>query len=401
MATKKERAHQIRIASLPGENTAERVGALLEDMADHQDDVDTQIETLNDELAETNREVAANKDAAATSITYTPTKRNIDLKNAKAKVLASANLPLANSSTPGLMSYQSYNRLYGIPNEAILDLGTVSSTDVGDAMAARSEYAGNRKIILIRYDTQGVSALKTTVIIQWCNGINETGQIKSVDKAQWRRNVTGATGAAGAATTATQWERTGAHYLGYDAANRKIQLKDYNQTAFRDVQLPLATTSQAGLMSADDKKAVDKIGTIETNVGTLQTTVDSVKSDIEFFGSEFQGLDTKVSNNTTAINELEKAGVKKINITNLTFNSGDEIYEYDFITLKDLYERRGTPIVLYKMSDASSFIAYPVIFYSIIYENENFGIFSFKYIKDDGSIANVSMMKNGRSYHVQ
>lgn len=272
MATKKERAHQIRIASLPGENTAERVGALLEDMADHQDGVDTSMETLNEELAETNREVAANKDAAAASITYTASTRNIDLKNAKAQVLASANLPLATGSAPGLMSSQGYSRLYGIPNEAILDLGTVSSTDVGDAMAARSEYAGNRKIILIRYDTKGVSALKTTVIIQWCNGINETGQIKFVDKAQWRRNVTGATGVAGAPTNAFRWERTGAHYLGYDAANRKIQLNDYNRTAFRDVQLPLATTSQAGLMAADDKKAVDKIGTIETNVGKLQTT---------------------------------------------------------------------------------------------------------------------------------
>ena len=401
MATKKERAIEIRTATLPGENTPERVGSLLEDIVDHQDRVDTSLETFNDELAETNREVAANKDAAAASIAYTQTTRNIELKNAKAQVLASANLPLANSSTPGLMSYQSYNRLYGIPNEAILDLGTVSSTDVGDAMAARSEYAGNRKIILIRYDTQGVSALKTTVIIQWCNGINETGQIKFVDKAQWRRTVTGTTGVAGAPTRAFQWERTGAHYLGYDAANRKIQLKDYNQTAFKDVQLPLATTSQAGLMSADDKKAVDKIGTIETNVGTLQTTVDSTKSDIEFIASEFQGLDTKVSNNTTAINELKKTGVKKINITNLSFNSGEEIWEGDFIKFQDLYELRGTPIVFYKIPDASTFSAYPVIRYHINYFNESQGMCSFTYIKNDGSIAQIKMMYRSKSYFVQ
>lgn len=401
MATKKERAHQIRIASLPGENTAERVGALLEDMADHQDAVDAQIETLNDELAETNREVAANKDAAAASITYTPTTRNIDLKNANAQVLASANLPLANSSTPGLMSYQSYNRLYGIPNEAILDLGTVSSTDVGDAMAARSEYAGNRKIILIRYDTQGVSALKTTVIIQWCNGINETGQIKFVDKAQWRRNVTGTTGVAGAPTNAFQWERTGAHYLGYDAANRKIQLQDYNQTAFKDVQLPLATTSQAGLMSADDKTAVGKIGTIETNVGTLQNTVNTVNSQIEGLSDGYYALDGKVTNNTTAINELKKTGVKKINITNLTFNSGDQIWDSKFILYKDLLELRGTPIVLYKFPDASTFTAYPVIFYSVNDWGNDVGSFNFKYVKDDGSIASVELLYRDYTYYVQ
>lgn len=272
MATKKERAHQIRIASLPGENTAERVGALLEDMADHQDVVDTQMETMNDELAETSREMAANKDAAAAKISYTPAARTISLSNSENVVKSIATLPVVTTSVPGLMTAADKSKLDGMPGALVLDLGQVSSTDVGDAQAAKSEIAGNRNIFAIRYTTQGVSALKTTVIIQWCNGINESAQIKFVDKAQWRRNVTGATGVAGAPTNAFQWERTGAHYLSYDAANRKIQLQDYNKKAIRDVQLPLATTSQAGLMAADDKKAVDKIGTIETNVGTLQTT---------------------------------------------------------------------------------------------------------------------------------
>lgn len=142
------------------------------------------------------------------------------------------------------------DKLDEYPSQFILDLGTVSSQAEGESMAASSEVAGNRNISFIRFQVNGVSALKTTLILQWANGINETAQIKYIDKAEWRRNVTGATGVAGAATAATQWERTAPHYLGYDAATRKIQLKDYTQTVSRDVELPLATTSTAGLLSS-------------------------------------------------------------------------------------------------------------------------------------------------------
>lgn len=138
-----------------------------------------------------------------------------------------------------------------------LDLGLVSSDDAGCAEAAKSEVAGNRQITMIRFRVRGVTSEKVTVIWQWCNGVDVCAQLKFVDKSVWRRNVTGATGVAGATTSASQWERTWAHYLGYDAANRKIQLKDYNQTVFRDVQLPLATETQAGLMSAADKEKLD------------------------------------------------------------------------------------------------------------------------------------------------
>lgn len=141
-----------------------------------------------------------------------------------------------------------------------LDLGLVSSDDAGCAEAAKSEVAGNRQITMIRFRVRGVTSEKVTVIWQWCNGVDVCAQLKFVDKSVWRRNVTGATGVAGATTSATQWERTWAHYLGYDAANRKIQLKDYNQTVFRDVQLPLATETQAGLMSGEDKERLELSG---------------------------------------------------------------------------------------------------------------------------------------------
>lgn len=166
-----------------------------------------------------------------------------------------------------------------------LDLGLVSSDDAGCAEAAKSEVAGNRQITMIRFRVRGVTSEKVTVIWQWCNGVDVCAQLKFVDKSVWRRNVTGATGVAGATTSATQWERTWAHYLGYDAANRKIQLKDYNQTVFRDVQLPLATETQAGLMSAEDKLDFYKDNDILIGLGVFSPEVyaDDVEFGIDFY----------------------------------------------------------------------------------------------------------------------
>lgn len=166
-----------------------------------------------------------------------------------------------------------------------LDLGLVSSDDAGCAEAAKSEVAGNRQITMIRFRVRGVTSEKVTVIWQWCNGVDVCAQLKFVDKSVWRRNVTGATGVDGATTSATQWERTWAHYLGYDAANRKIQLKDYNQTVFRDVQLPLATETQAGLMSAEDKLDFYKDNDILIGLGVFSPEVyaDDVEFGIDFY----------------------------------------------------------------------------------------------------------------------
>lgn len=174
-----------------------------------------------------------------------------------------ATIPDATSQSAGLMTPDDKIKLDSIESEFVKDLGLVASTDEGDQIAARSEIAGNVKISFIRYRTAGVRAEKVTTIFQWRNGINETAQIKFVDKAQWRRNVTGATGVVGATTTPTMWERTGAHYLGYDAASRTLQLQDYNKIAFRDVQLPLAQNDidnvVAGLLSPEEKADIGKI----------------------------------------------------------------------------------------------------------------------------------------------
>lgn len=167
-----------------------------------------------------------------------------------------------------ILSSAQKDKLEAYPAQFVLDLGTMPTEAEGDAKAASSEVAGNRNISFIRFQTQGVSNLKTILILQWPNGINETAQIKFVDKTEWRRNVTGATGVAGAPTNAFTWERTAPHYLGYDAANRKIQLKDYQQMVIKDVALPLATNSTPGLLSTEEYARIKSCISAITNHNT-------------------------------------------------------------------------------------------------------------------------------------
>lgn len=247
----------VRDETAAEQNTATRVGSVLADLAHF----------VGEALFAAGLSVKSNSTGVSLLIKY---------HNAEGQAyINELPLPLLNNeqagvATPQLIDYfqtqiNSLNERYGValdklenyPSQMMKDLGLVSSQDIGEKFAARSEIAGNRQISFIRFEVNGVSARKTTLILQWPNGVNETAQIKFVDKAQWRRNVSGATGVEGNVTTATQWERTAPHYIGYDAARRMVQLKDYTQTVSREVQLPLATSAQHGLMSSTDKEALD------------------------------------------------------------------------------------------------------------------------------------------------
>lgn len=162
------------------------------------------------------------------------------------------------SLQPFILSESDKAKMGSYPAQFVMDFGLVESQAAGEQMAAASEVAGNRNISFIRFQVKGVSKLKTTLIMQWPNGINQTAQIMCVDKAQWRRNVTGATGVKGDPTNAFQWERIAPQRIVYNASNRKIRLEDYERMLVSDVELPIATPTQHGLMSAADKVALDK-----------------------------------------------------------------------------------------------------------------------------------------------
>ena len=187
-----------------------------------------------------------------------------------------ATLGAATSARAGVMTAADKTKVGNYPEQFVLDLGILNSQSEGEHIAAASEVAGNRNISFIRFQVHGVSGLKTTLIMQWPNGINVTAQIMCVDKAQLRRNVTGATGVKGATTNAYKWERTAPHSIDYDEQRRMIQLKNYeNQTVSQEVELPLATSSQHGLMSIADK---EKISAMESKLSDLEARVAALEN---------------------------------------------------------------------------------------------------------------------------
>lgn len=189
-------------------------------------------------------------------------------------------IPAATTSAAGLMSADDKKKVDNYPSNFVLDLGLVASQEAGEQEAAKSEVAGNRNISFIRFQVQGVRTLKTSLIMQWPNGVDETAQLMCVDKAQWRRNVTGATGVKGDQTTADPFERTAPHLIGYDKSRRMLQLKDYFRKVVPNeneggVELPLATSTQDGLMSAEDKTKLNQTKPVEEVTWTEQHSMNA------------------------------------------------------------------------------------------------------------------------------
>lgn len=203
---------------------------------------------------------------------------NLTITNVGEWLPISSLIPAATPSAAGLMPADDKKKADNYPAQFVMDFGLVESQAAGEQMAAASEVAGNRNISFIRFQVKGVNTLKTTLIMQWPNGINQTAQIMCVDKAQWRRNVTGATGVKGGPTNAFQWERIAPQRIVYNASNRKIRLEDYERMLVSDVELPLATSTQHGLMNSSDKAKMDAYPRTPQGIATATEEVPGLMS---------------------------------------------------------------------------------------------------------------------------
>lgn len=161
MATKKERAIEIRTATLPGENTPERVGSLLEDIVDHQDRVDTSLETFTDELGETNRTIDENKAQAGAKISYLADLRTIALANHEGTFISIANLPHATTRVPGLMAAADKAKLDGLPG-SIFD--ALIPTDLKVSCIERITIS-NKEPVYIKAELSPATVLKNIIFI--------------------------------------------------------------------------------------------------------------------------------------------------------------------------------------------------------------------------------------------
>lgn len=278
--------------------------------------------------------------------------------------------PIANSENSGLMSADDKKKADNYPERFVMDFGLVESQAVGEQMAAASEVAGNRNISFIRFQVQGVEALKTTLIMQWPNGINETAQIMCVDKAQWRRNVTGATGVEGAPTNAYPWECTAPHYIFYDAARRIIQLQNYEKKDVKSVELPLATSTQDGLLSAADKTKLENYPETPLNISTATDDSPGLMSEVAY--KDLYDTKTLAAGNQTKITDLE-AKINELGNFDTQHQLLARAAEFDIVSNNSIVFIHGT----YKQAEG---IYHGVFILQQVEMNNNGGGTSMQYI---------------------
>ena len=251
----------------------------------------------------------------------------------------------------------SWTEFGGSPS--ILDIGTFANKDAACAYAARAEIAGNKQAALIIFHATGATgALLEGRIFQQVNGIGESMQYLMWDKRIYRRNVTGASGVEGGATNAYQWEETGAQKLLYDSAARKLTMKSYENGVIAEVTLPLAGSSNAGLMSAGDTTKINNANTLSeayayygvnrfngfTEGVTLQMTTSLKRLPVMYDRTlkTFVGKDINISGGTSTVKYYRTwLGSNIFNDTSTNKPHADHTY----LCAGKMYEWNGTDLV--------------------------------------------------------
>lgn len=178
-------------------------------------------------------------------------------------------LPVATTSQSGLLSAKDKG-LLDVCAGAVKYIGSFGSVNAACDYAARAEVAGDKSAALLVFDSVGATG-KTIQgrIIQQINGLDECMQIRMWDKRLHRRNVTGANGVKGSQTSAQEWKEFGVTSYAYNADTRKITFSGYDGGELGNVVLPLATSSNSGLMSSAVFSKLNTLSQVSENIHLL------------------------------------------------------------------------------------------------------------------------------------
>ena len=178
-------------------------------------------------------------------------------------------LPVATTSQSGLLSATDKG-LLDVCAGAVKYIGSFGSVNAACDYAARAEVAGDKSASLLVFDAVGATGKKLQGrIFQQVNGIDECMQIRLWDKRLHRRNVTGANGVEGSQTSAQEWKEFGVTSYAYNADTRKITFSGYDGGELGNVVLPLATSSNSGLMSSAVFSRLNTLSQVSENIHLL------------------------------------------------------------------------------------------------------------------------------------
>lgn len=206
----------------------------------------------------------------ARNIEYTASTQALQMKDMWGHSVGNAaTLPEATTTAAGLLSSADKKKL-DVCAGAVKYIGSFASVNAACEYAARAEVAGDKSASLLVFDAVGATG-KTIQgrIIQQVNGLGECMQIRLWDKRIHRRNVTGANGEEGSRTSAQAWKEFGVVSYAYNAADRKITFSGYDGGELGNVVLPLATSSNSGLMSTAVFSKLNTLSQVSENIHLL------------------------------------------------------------------------------------------------------------------------------------
>lgn len=166
----------------------------------------------------------------------------------------------------------------------IVDLGTVSSSSVAED--ASKSYASNPDVILLVYKT---NTGQQGYIRQIHNTLGNTLQFLTLNGVEYVRTVN-----YGSGLTSRWYDITGAsliHQLRYDAGSCKISFwNPIQDETFGGVEIPIATTTASGLLSATDKDKLDNASTLRKITWSSSTKLYryTTSGEYEFSGTKYE-----------------------------------------------------------------------------------------------------------------
>ena len=230
------RAAQVKNETVENANTASRVGGVLLDLAAF---------AAQGIFAD---EIAFEADAGGVSV-------RLRYHNAQGQPYERrAYIPALNTATgtAGVLTASQYESMKALGS--VREVGVFTGTATAWAACATAEVAGNSAYRVLKYQIGTVhyyieQSVRDNVCTQYlCEG-----------QQRFIRNIRFASNDRTQVQNVGAWAKTGAQSISYTPSTRELRIKDFNgEDIGTKTTLPVASTSTPGLLSAADKKKLDK-----------------------------------------------------------------------------------------------------------------------------------------------
>ena len=237
--------------------TADKAGLMAAGQLQKFNEICKNISDMDDDVSTLSKKVLA-------TFTYSSSTRMLSLTNKDGSWVLGATLPLATSSTPGLMTTKAVTDVQNTLDTRVKELGNFGSEEAALNALREPSISGNSQIIVahLTYQTHMGITMMQNVENDYCRQIifnHSHVYQRAIYFTNSNRNVI---------SYAEDWSCLFADRLAWDSATHKYVPSHFGtkfNAAYSDA-IPLASTTTDGLMSKEDKA---KLSQLENKLNAL------------------------------------------------------------------------------------------------------------------------------------